>query len=208
MPVAVGLERGERRPRRGGADLPLAPVVELEQLVRVAVLLVVVDQPRIRRRGEDPVERPSELGLSRVAVQHRRLALRVAHLRERPRSARGCRACSGGGSRPRTRPAGTRAGACGTSTPSRCGAFGASRSKWAARRADRAARERITRRTSPCRYSGISSRKPSSSAAACGAYHSRRYPLARAPPPGQRLDPRRRRPAAPPPAPRGRTAPS
>src|SRR6478735_8480655 len=71
-----------RRPRGRRADLPLAPVVEREQLVRMAVLLVVVDQPRIRRRGEDPVERPRERLFARVAVQHRRVALRVAHARE------------------------------------------------------------------------------------------------------------------------------
>src|SRR6478735_12070241 len=80
--VAVRLQRRQRRPRGRRADLPLAPVVEREQLVRIAVLLVVVDQPRIRRRGEDPVERPRERLFARVAVQHRRVALRVAHARE------------------------------------------------------------------------------------------------------------------------------
>src|SRR5262249_35036215 len=51
-PRAIRLEGRERRSRLGRADLPLAPVVEAEELVRVAVLLVVVDQARIRRRRE------------------------------------------------------------------------------------------------------------------------------------------------------------
>src|SRR5579862_6053721 len=58
-----------------------------------------------------------------------------------------------------------------------CGSLGASRSKCAARRADRAARERITRSTSACSYSAISSRNASSSVIACGAYHARTYSL-------------------------------
>src|SRR6476620_8103394 len=53
--VAVRLQRRQRRPRGRRADLPLAPVVEREQLVRIAVLLVVVDQPRIRRRDRKSV---------------------------------------------------------------------------------------------------------------------------------------------------------
>src|SRR5204863_3696792 len=43
-PVGIRLERGPRRPGRSRADLELAAVVEIEQLVRVPMLLVVVDQ--------------------------------------------------------------------------------------------------------------------------------------------------------------------
>ena len=56
-------------PRAAGTDLVLAQIVEPEQLVGVAVLLVVVDQSRVRRGGDDGVERPTELDLARVAVQ-------------------------------------------------------------------------------------------------------------------------------------------
>src|SRR5262249_45061455 len=41
----VGLERRPARPLRGGADLHRAQVGQVEQLERVAVLLVVVDPP-------------------------------------------------------------------------------------------------------------------------------------------------------------------
>ena len=46
------------------------------------MLLVVVDQPRIRRRGEDPLVWPDELEFPPVAVQHRGLSLRVPDVRE------------------------------------------------------------------------------------------------------------------------------
>jgi hypothetical protein len=46
------------------------------------VLLVVVDQPRIRRRGDDPVETGAEVELPRVAVQHARRAPARPHARE------------------------------------------------------------------------------------------------------------------------------
>src|SRR5260221_1483791 len=76
------LERCERRARLRGADLSLAPVVEAEELVRVAVLLVIVDEPRIRRRSEHRVERPTELRLAGIAVDDSRPALEVPHLGE------------------------------------------------------------------------------------------------------------------------------
>src|SRR5687767_12398017 len=47
------------------------------------MLLVVVDQPRIRRRGDDAVVRTAELELASVAVENDRRAPRVAHFRER-----------------------------------------------------------------------------------------------------------------------------
>ena len=48
-PLAVGRERGAARPGGRRAELELAQVVEVEKLVGGAVLLVVVDQPGIRR---------------------------------------------------------------------------------------------------------------------------------------------------------------
>ena len=82
IPVDVLLDRGLARPSRSRAELPLAPVVEPEQLVGVAVLLVVVDQARIRRRGDDAVVRPAQLELPRVPVEHERSPARIAHLGE------------------------------------------------------------------------------------------------------------------------------
>ena len=46
------------------------------------MLLVVVDEAGIRRRGEDAVEGPFQRELARVAVQDRRLAFVVADTRE------------------------------------------------------------------------------------------------------------------------------
>ena len=63
----------------GGAQLQLAAVVEPEQLVRVAVLLVVVDEAWVRRRRDHAVERPGQVELPRVAVEHDRLAPPRAH---------------------------------------------------------------------------------------------------------------------------------
>ena len=60
----------------------LARVVEAEQLVRVPVLLVVVDQAGVRRRGDDAVERRVVLDAARVAVQHPRGTPLVAYPRE------------------------------------------------------------------------------------------------------------------------------
>ncbi len=53
------------------ADLELAPIVEPEQFVRVAVLLVVVDQTGIRRRGQHAVVTARQLLLAHVAVDDR-----------------------------------------------------------------------------------------------------------------------------------------
>ena len=66
----------------GRAHLELAAVVETQQLVGVAMLLVVVDQPRVRRRRDDAVERAAELELADVSVEHDRLAPARAHARE------------------------------------------------------------------------------------------------------------------------------
>src|SRR5436190_30710 len=81
--VRIGLERRPRRPCRPGAHLELAAVVEPEQLIGVAVLLVIVDQARIGRRGDHTVEWPAKIELARVAVQHYRLTRMGAHARER-----------------------------------------------------------------------------------------------------------------------------
>ena len=47
----------------------LAQVVETEELVRVAMLLVVVDQHGIGRRSDDRIEGPTDIKLACVAVQ-------------------------------------------------------------------------------------------------------------------------------------------
>ena len=83
IPSVYALERRPRRAARGGADLALAPVVEPEQLVRVAVLLVVVDQARIRRRGDDGVERA---GRSRARARRRAARSRARRPRTRANS--------------------------------------------------------------------------------------------------------------------------
>ena len=54
------------------AELEVAAFVDTEQLVGVAVLLVVVDQAGIRRRGDDAVEAALEVDRARVAMEHRR----------------------------------------------------------------------------------------------------------------------------------------
>src|SRR6185312_16619956 len=64
-------------------ELALPSLVQVEQLVGVPVLLVVVDQPRIRRRGDDAVERAAEIELARVAVPHRRVCILSPRRRER-----------------------------------------------------------------------------------------------------------------------------
>jgi hypothetical protein len=80
-PVEVRVDGGSARSVRRGPDFSLTPVVETEQLVRVAMLLVVVDQPRVRRRGDDGLEAAGQLRLARVAVQHVGL-VPAAHARE------------------------------------------------------------------------------------------------------------------------------
>src|SRR5207244_6541841 len=74
----VRLDRRARRARLGGAELELTAVVEAEQLVCIPMLLVVVDQARIRRRRHDAVEGPRVLDVASVGAQDRRLALAVA----------------------------------------------------------------------------------------------------------------------------------
>jgi hypothetical protein len=78
-PLDVVRERPFRRP---SAELQRAEVGQPEQLVRVPVLLVVVDQAGIRRRGDDAVEAASVVELAGVAVQHGRGPIAVAHARE------------------------------------------------------------------------------------------------------------------------------
>ena len=68
--VDVVLDRRPTRAPGGPAELEITPLVDAEQLVRVAVLLVVVDQARIRRRRDDAVVRAFEIDRAGVAVQH------------------------------------------------------------------------------------------------------------------------------------------
>ncbi len=65
MPATYSSIARPARATRGRTELALAAVVEPEQLVRVAMLLVVVDQPRVRRRRDDRVERPLERDVAR-----------------------------------------------------------------------------------------------------------------------------------------------
>src|SRR5262249_59352837 len=55
----------------GSCELELRAIVELEQLVCVTVLLVVVDEPGIRRRRDDAVEASRKIVRPRVAVDDR-----------------------------------------------------------------------------------------------------------------------------------------
>ena len=68
----VLLDRGAAGAARGAPELEVAALVEAEKLVGVAVLTVVLDQARIRRRRDDAVVRPLEIDRARVAVQHPR----------------------------------------------------------------------------------------------------------------------------------------
>ena len=122
------------------------------------MLLVVVDQARIRRRGDDRVEaapgaRPRARRRGATAA-----SARPAHARELLEPRQRVERVAAEEVRRRARPDGTRAGACGTSTARAAARAGKSRSKWVVRRADRAARARTTRSTSACSYSSISDR--------------------------------------------------
>ena len=114
--LRVRVDRSARRSRLGGAELELARVVEAEQLIRVAVLLVVVDQARIRRRRDDAVERRARTRPSRESPCTTVAAHASSRISRTPRSARACRACTDAESRPPIRRAGTAACACSTST--------------------------------------------------------------------------------------------
>ena len=67
---------------RAGGRARLAALVQLEQLVRVAMLLVVVDQTRVRRRRDHGVERPADVQVPRVAVLDRRVRVVPADARK------------------------------------------------------------------------------------------------------------------------------
>ena len=115
-PRDVLLDRRLARSARGGAELALAPVVEPEQLVGVAMLLVVVDQARIRRRG-DRRRRTGRRARARARPRAGRPRRGAGRARPRtPRSGQPCRPGSASGTCRRSRPAGRCAGACGTST--------------------------------------------------------------------------------------------
>src|SRR5207253_9330686 len=70
-PLHIGTQRCPARPL---PELERPAVLEPEQLVGVAVLLVVVDQARIRRGGDHAVEAPPELELPRGPPPHARRA--------------------------------------------------------------------------------------------------------------------------------------
>ena len=67
-PYAVLLDRRSACSARRRPELALAAIVKAEQLVGIAVLLVVVDEAGVRRRGEDGVVLPSERDVPCVAV--------------------------------------------------------------------------------------------------------------------------------------------
>src|SRR5581483_4932877 len=82
-PAAVRGECVATGPARRRAELELAAVVEPEQLVGVPMLFVVVDQPRVRRRGDDSVVGAVPVDDARVPVQDRRVAPEPPDARER-----------------------------------------------------------------------------------------------------------------------------
>ncbi len=115
-------------------------------------------------------------------MQHRRLARAVAHARELLDPRQRVEHVAAQEVRAPSRP-GRHSRLClWHQYGSGCGARGKSRSKWVVRRAERAARASTTRSTSACSRPSISARKPSSSAAARGAYHCA-HERARAPRP-------------------------
>ena len=73
----------DRRLRRAAAEFERAEVLEPEQLVRVPVLLVIVDQARVRRGRDHAVERAAEVEHPCVAVEHARGPPALAHTGER-----------------------------------------------------------------------------------------------------------------------------
>ena len=103
-------------PRAGRPSSSARRSCEAEQLVGVAMLLVVVDQARVRRRRDDGVERPAELELAARRRDARRHRPRRHGRQRSSRSGRACRACTAGETGAPPRRADTSAGACGTST--------------------------------------------------------------------------------------------
>ena len=176
---------GPPRPRRSHRRA----VGEPEQLVRVPVLLVVVDQARVGRRGDDAVGPRRQPHRPRVGVQDLDVA-RAAHRRELAQPPDRVGRVAGEELRAPPRPAGTRACACGSGTARSPASRGKSRSKCVVSRAERAARERMTRATSRARL------RQSSTARAVREQLGQR--LRRVPAPSHGVaPPRRRRGAAP-----------
>ena len=70
-------------PRAGLPSSRPVPSLQPEQLVRVPVLLVVVDQPRVRRRRDNRVERARDVELARVAVDDGRVDVLCSRRGER-----------------------------------------------------------------------------------------------------------------------------
>ena len=79
----VRLDRGAAQAVGGPSELVVAVLREAEELVRVAMLLVVVDQARIRRGCDHSRERSAELEHPCIAVEHRCGRPRSADLGER-----------------------------------------------------------------------------------------------------------------------------
>src|SRR6476661_198475 len=81
-PVRVSSQGSTRVAGGGCADLELASIVQPEQFVRVAMLLVVVDQARVRRGGEHAVVAAGQPLLAHVPVDHRGAAATGPDTRE------------------------------------------------------------------------------------------------------------------------------
>ena len=96
-------------------ELALAAVVEAEQLVGVAMLLVIVDETGIRRRGEDTRKAPLQPNVPRVAVQDLCVARTISHTAGTASGGPGCRGDSGRGTCRLPEPAGMCVDACDTS---------------------------------------------------------------------------------------------
>src|SRR5262249_53124646 len=62
---------GDRTPARAAGratELSVSTLVQPEQLVRVPVLLVIVDQPRVGRRRDDAVVRTAQVEIACISV--------------------------------------------------------------------------------------------------------------------------------------------
>ena len=80
--LRVARERRTPAAARRRPQLERAQVFQPEQLVGVAVLLVIVDQSRVVRRGDDAVEGALQLNRARVSVQYGGLARAAAQALE------------------------------------------------------------------------------------------------------------------------------
>jgi hypothetical protein len=74
IPLRIRVQSSFARPTGGRPDLVDPAVIEVEELIGMAMLLVVVDQAGIGRGRDDAVVRPAPVELTSVAMENVRFA--------------------------------------------------------------------------------------------------------------------------------------